>query len=143
MDGLTVLQHLRERKNTHVVILTAKDAVGDRVRGLQQGADDYLVKPFAFEELLARVQALCRRSYLRKSSVLVIGPLEIDLARRSAHCKGTTLVNRWEWSIRRRWWIGWSQLRGKPGQWQRLRGRWRGGQYGRCRLCHRGRRVRQ
>ena len=64
MDGLTILKRLRsEGRSTHVIILTAKDAVPDRVRGLDLGADDYLIKPFAFEELLARVRSLARRSY--------------------------------------------------------------------------------
>ncbi len=61
LDGLSLLQKLRQKgKNTHVLLLTAKDTVEDRVRGLQRGADDYLVKPFALEELLARVEALCQ-----------------------------------------------------------------------------------
>lgn len=78
-DGLSVLRTLRDKQNgTHVLILTAKDTVENRVNGLQAGADDYLVKPFAFEELLARVQALCRRSYQRKEPRLTIGDLEID-----------------------------------------------------------------
>jgi DNA-binding response OmpR family regulator len=69
MDGLTMLRRLRaEGKDTHVLVLTAKDTVPDRVRGLQSGADDYLIKPFAFEELLARVQTLCRRGYGQKKS---------------------------------------------------------------------------
>jgi DNA-binding response OmpR family regulator len=88
MDGLTVLQRLRKKKETHVLILSAKDTVQDRVQGLQKGADDYLAKPFAFEELLARVQALCRRNYRRKDPRVVIGPLEIDLAKKSAKCDG-------------------------------------------------------
>ncbi len=88
LDGLTLLQRLRRAKDTHVLILTARDTVQDRVQGLQAGADDYLVKPFAFEELLARVQALCRRNYRHKTNHLVIGPLEIDLAKRSARCDG-------------------------------------------------------
>jgi DNA-binding response OmpR family regulator len=79
LDGLTVLQRLRAQgKGTHVLLLTAKDTVEDRVRGLQQGADDYLIKPFALEELLARVEALCRRAYGRKQTRLVIADLEID-----------------------------------------------------------------
>jgi DNA-binding response OmpR family regulator len=81
MDGLTLLRRLRTQgKDTHVLILTAKDTVSDRVCGLQSGADDYLVKPFALEELLARVQALCRRGYGQKKSRLRIGDLEIDMA---------------------------------------------------------------
>ncbi len=78
-DGLTVLKQLRENGSTvHILILTAKDSLGDRVKGLNLGADDYLVKPFAFEELLARIHALVRRKYNAKSPVLRIGDLEID-----------------------------------------------------------------
>jgi DNA-binding response OmpR family regulator len=85
MDGLTVLSRLREQAvRTHVLILTAKDTVDDRVRGLRMGADDYLIKPFAFDELLARVQALARRSHGVKQSVIRIGSLEIDTVRRLA-----------------------------------------------------------
>jgi len=92
MDGLTLLKRLRTQgKNTHVLILTAKDTVSDRVRGLQSGADDYLVKPFALEELLARVQALCRRGYGRKSSRLRVGDLEIDMAARKVTRDGTAI----------------------------------------------------
>jgi len=81
LDGLSLLQKLRQKgKNTHVLLLTAKDTVEDRVRGLQRGADDYLVKPFALEELLARVEALCRRAYANKQPRLVIADLEIDTA---------------------------------------------------------------
>ncbi len=78
-DGLAILQELRERGSpVHVLILTAKDTLDDRLRGLNLGADDYLVKPFAFAELLARVRALVRRSYAAKSPVIRIGDLEID-----------------------------------------------------------------
>jgi DNA-binding response OmpR family regulator len=83
LDGLALLQRLRQRgKQTHVLLLTAKDTVPDRVRGLELGADDYLVKPFALEELLARVKALCRRAYGSKDSRLVIADLEIDTSAR-------------------------------------------------------------
>ena len=79
VDGLTILNRLRsEGRQTHVLILTAKDAVADRVRGLDLGADDYLVKPFAFEELLARVRALARRAYGAKAPGLEIGDLRIE-----------------------------------------------------------------
>jgi DNA-binding response OmpR family regulator len=79
LDGLSLLQRLRQKgKETHVLLLTARDAVEDRVQGLQLGADDYLVKPFALEELLARVEALCRRAYGSKQTRLVIADLEID-----------------------------------------------------------------
>lgn len=79
LDGLTVLRRLRAAgQQTHVLILTAKDTLDDRVRGLQLGGDDYLVKPFALEELLARVEALCRRAYQRKSPRLTIRDLALD-----------------------------------------------------------------
>ena len=79
LDGLSLLRQLRQKgKGTHVLLLTAKDTVEDRVQGLQLGADDYLVKPFALEELLARVEALCRRAYGSKQTRLVIADLEID-----------------------------------------------------------------
>lgn len=82
-DGLSVLQQLRAaHRDTHVLLLTARDAVADRVQGLRTGADDYLVKPFALEELLARVDALCRRAYGTKQPQLSIGDLVIDTAGR-------------------------------------------------------------
>ncbi|MCI0632533.1 MAG: response regulator transcription factor, partial [Actinobacteria bacterium] len=83
MDGLTVLRKLRATgSDTHVLILSAKDQVGERVEGLQIGADDYLTKPFAFEELVARIRALIRRKYDAKEPVHKVGPLRIDTARR-------------------------------------------------------------
>ncbi|MFI5401740.1 MAG: response regulator transcription factor [Planctomycetota bacterium] len=83
MDGLTVLRKLRATgSDTHVLILSAKDQVGERVEGLQIGADDYLTKPFAFEELVARIRALIRRKYDAKEPVHRVGPLRIDTARR-------------------------------------------------------------
>ncbi len=79
VDGLAILKRLREEASqTHCLILTAKDTVEDRVTGLNLGADDYLVKPFAFEELLARVQALIRRRYDAKSPIIRVEDLEID-----------------------------------------------------------------
>lgn len=81
LDGLTLLERLRRDGYTsHVLVLTAKTTVADRVRGLQSGADDYLVKPFALEEFLARVQALCRRQYGQKDRCVNIGDLEINTA---------------------------------------------------------------
>jgi DNA-binding response OmpR family regulator len=89
LDGLALLRSLRAKKNgTHVLILTAKDTVENRVNGLQAGADDYLIKPFAFEELLARVQALCRRSYQRKNPKIDIGDFEIDTVARTVLRQG-------------------------------------------------------
>lgn len=82
-DGLTVCRELRAKKvNTLVLMLTAKDAVEDRVAGLDAGADDYLVKPFAFNELLARVRALLRREGLPKSPRLQVGDLTMDVLTR-------------------------------------------------------------
>ena len=79
LDGITVLQRLRAQgKLTHILILTARDTVDDRVHGLQQGADDYLIKPFDLKELLARVKALARRSYGVKKPMIAIGDLCID-----------------------------------------------------------------
>ncbi len=89
LDGLALLKKLREAgKETHVLILTAKDTVEDRVRGLQTGADDYLVKPFAFDELLARVQALLRRRHGRKNPLIRIRHLEIDTSARAVVVAG-------------------------------------------------------
>ena len=85
LDGLTILRRLRDAgRKTHVLILTAKGDVADRVRGLNLGADDYLVKPFAFAELLARVRALVRRTYDAKDPVIRVADLEVDTAARVA-----------------------------------------------------------
>jgi two-component system copper resistance phosphate regulon response regulator CusR len=82
MDGWTVLARLRERKQTPVLFLTARDDVADRVKGLELGADDYLVKPFAFAELLARVKTLLRRGPVREADIIRVADLEIDVLRR-------------------------------------------------------------
>lgn len=87
VDGFGVLSALRRVKSTPVLMLTARDKVEDRVRGLENGADDYLVKPFAFSELLARVQALLRRGGSvngQEVTSLRLGDLELDLIRRKA-----------------------------------------------------------
>lgn len=84
IDGLTILARLRQADSAaSVLILTARDALEDRVKGLDLGADDYLVKPFAFEELLARVRALVRRKYDAKDPVIRIKDLEIDTSART------------------------------------------------------------
>jgi len=81
MNGLDVLKQLRRSgKQVHVLILTARGEIPDRVKGLELGADDYLVKPFAFGELLARVRALVRRQYRQKRPVISLGDLRIDTA---------------------------------------------------------------
>jgi two-component system copper resistance phosphate regulon response regulator CusR len=81
MDGWTVLHELRQRKDTPVLFLTARDEISDRVRGLELGADDYLVKPFAFAELLARIRTLLRRAPAREPDVIRVSDLEVDLLR--------------------------------------------------------------
>jgi DNA-binding response OmpR family regulator len=84
-----VLKRLRDAGNqAPVLILTARDGVDDRVRGLDLGADDYLAKPFAFAELLARVRALSRRAYARKEPVIRIGTLLLDTSARSVQVAG-------------------------------------------------------
>jgi DNA-binding response OmpR family regulator len=93
LDGLTILRRLREGDgDAHVLILTARDTVDDRVRGLRAGADDFLTKPFAFEELLARIQALVRRRHGQRNPRLVIGPLEIDTAARQVTRDGKAVT---------------------------------------------------
>jgi len=82
-DGLEILQALRQRGvKTPVLVLTARDSLQDRVTGLDAGADDYLVKPFAFAELLARIRALVRRGRVAEAPRLAVGDLEMDLVTR-------------------------------------------------------------
>ena len=83
MDGWGVLAKLREKKSTPVMMLTARDATKDRVRGFDTGADDYLVKPFELDELLARLRALIRRSAGKSTPALVLGEVKIDTASRT------------------------------------------------------------
>ena len=92
LDGLTVLRHHREAGgDVPVLVLTARDAVSDRVRGLDAGADDYLCKPFAFEELLARVRALVRRPRGGGATTLILGDVRVDLATQRAERAGKPL----------------------------------------------------
>lgn len=89
MDGLSLLEKLRSTGgDAHVLVLTARDTVEDRVRGLRTGADDYLVKPFAFDELLARIEALVRRRHGRKNPRIEIGALVLDSAARTVTVDG-------------------------------------------------------
>jgi two-component system copper resistance phosphate regulon response regulator CusR len=82
-DGWSVCEELRSYRNrTPILMLTARDAVNDRVRGLDSGADDYLPKPFDFQELLARVRALLRRDRMHKTKVIRVSDLVIDTAQR-------------------------------------------------------------
>jgi heavy metal response regulator len=80
MDGLEVLTRLRDKKvSTPILLLTAKDAVDDKVTGLNKGADDYLTKPFAFSELLARIRSLLRRGQVETQTELKVGTLTLDM----------------------------------------------------------------
>jgi DNA-binding response OmpR family regulator len=91
-DGWEILASLRSQgKRVPVLILTARDAVDDRVKGLDLGADDYLVKPFAFEELMARVRALLRRAYQERTPTIIIADLELDTVKKEVR-RGGTLI---------------------------------------------------
>ena len=90
MDGFAVLERLRERSRASVIVISVMPGESDKVRALQAGADDYLVKPFGMEELAARIQAVLRRQADRASGepVLLLGGLEVDLARRRVTVDG-------------------------------------------------------
>jgi DNA-binding response OmpR family regulator len=92
LDGIAVCRNLRTQGNeSTILMLTAKDAIPDRVSGLDAGADDYLVKPFAFDELVARVRALTRRSAPTRSAELSIGDLLLDTISRRLECRGVAI----------------------------------------------------
>lgn len=87
MDGLSLLRQLRaEGNDVHVIVLSARDQVPERIQGLAHGADDYLTKPFDFDELVARIRALVRRRYNTKSPNHVVGYLTIDTEARAVTC---------------------------------------------------------
>ena len=89
MDGISVVRRMREEGlQTPVLMLTVKDAVEDRVSGLRSGADDYLTKPFALEELIARVESLIRRRYAERNPVVRVGGLELDTRARTVSRDG-------------------------------------------------------
>jgi two-component system response regulator TctD len=111
MSGFEVLKRLRARGcKTPILVLTARDHVTDRVKGLDLGADDYLLKPFDASELGARVRALLRRDHGDPSPVLVIGNLTIDRARATAEVSGRPL------QLRRREWAVLDRLTAKAGE---------------------------
>ncbi|SAK44667.1 two component heavy metal response transcriptional regulator [Caballeronia pedi] len=91
-DGWTLIENIRQRSTTPVLFLTARDEVGDRVKGLELGADDYLAKPFDFVELSARIRSVLRRGQSRDVSTLRVADLELDLNRRKAIRQGDTIL---------------------------------------------------
>jgi len=91
-DGWTLLHNLRRIKSTPVLFLTARDDVGDRIRGLELGADDYLSKPFDFVELIARVKSILRRTRPQDLNTLRVSNLELDLTRRKATRQGKIIL---------------------------------------------------
>lgn len=93
LDGLTVLRTLRERKNSiPILLLTAKDSINDRVEGLNAGADDYLIKPFAYDELIARIRALLRRHSDEKTDILSIADLTMELSTKKVMRNGVEII---------------------------------------------------
>lgn len=93
IDGLTLLKKMRAEGNaTHVLLLTALDSIENKVNGLDAGADDYLVKPFAYDELLARLRVLLRRRSGQTTNVLEYGGLVMDLNSRTVHRDGTEIT---------------------------------------------------
>lgn len=101
IDGLTLLRKLRESGNSvHVLILTAKVTLEDKILGFRIGADDYLTKPFDFEELLARVQALIRRGYATKNPTIQVGSLSIDTVKKTVTRKDQVIdLRRTEYAL--------------------------------------------
>lgn len=102
-DGLDLVRRVRSRRiPTPVLIVTARDGLSDRVRGLDEGADDYLIKPFELEEFDARVRALVRRDNAMRASRFAVGDVEIDLQRQDAHLAGEPLgLTPSEWRLLR------------------------------------------
>lgn len=100
-DGLSVLKGLRSRKDkTPVLIVTARDALEQRILGLDLGADDYIIKPFDFSELLARIRALLRRTSGQAAEIFQYGDVYIDLKSREARCAGQTVtLSAKEWGV--------------------------------------------
>lgn len=117
MSGLELVRRVRQRGNgVPILFLTARDALEDRVTGLDVGGDDYLVKPFLLPELLARVRALIRRSRAAASSILSVGALALDNARRSATLEGRPLeLTGREWDVLEQLMLAAPKVVGKQG----------------------------
>jgi two-component system, OmpR family, response regulator MprA len=92
MDGIDICRELRHDGDVGIVILTARGLVGERIRGLEAGADDYLAKPFAFDELLARIKSVLRRRSATKEGIIHVADLMVDTARREVR-RGERLIN--------------------------------------------------
>jgi DNA-binding response OmpR family regulator len=92
VDGIDICRELRSMGDIGIVILTARGLVGERIRGLEAGADDYLAKPFAFDELLARIRSVLRRRSASNEGILQIGDLVVDIQRREVH-RAERLIN--------------------------------------------------
>ncbi|HEX3639298.1 MAG TPA: response regulator, partial [Paraburkholderia sp.] len=91
IDGWEIMRALRARRDLPVIFLTARDHVSDRIRGLELGADDYLVKPFSFTELVLRIRTLLRRGVIRESDVFEIADLKLDVLRRKVTREGVEI----------------------------------------------------
>ncbi len=92
LDGMSLLRRLRETRSTPVLILSARDALPDRVNGLDEGADDYLTKPFEKAELLARIRAIIRRSAGSAKSSVIVGNIEIDMRAKTVMRNGESIA---------------------------------------------------
>ena len=100
LDGIEVMRQLRERRPVAVILLTAKGSTADKAKGLDLGADDYMAKPFAMPELVARVRALIRRSQAQSGPRIVHGPLALDTVARRAFLRGAPLdLAAREWAV--------------------------------------------
>ncbi|GAB7522013.1 heavy metal response regulator transcription factor [Paraburkholderia sp. 2C] len=91
VDGWEIMRSLRTKRDVPVIFLTARDHVNDRIRGLELGADDYLVKPFSFTELVLRIRTLLRRGVMRESDVFQVADLKLDVLRRKATREGVEI----------------------------------------------------
>jgi two-component system copper resistance phosphate regulon response regulator CusR len=91
IDGWEIMRALRAKRDVRVIFLTARDHVSDRIRGLELGADDYLVKPFSFTELVLRIRTLLRRGVIRESDVFQVADLKLDVLRRKATREGVEI----------------------------------------------------